>query len=134
MSRFPLRPIVAPVKRRHTQLGPADVRLLDDWGKALRSTFPTAFGAYHVGSSMIRKDYRDIDVRIIMPDDDFAALAAVVAPRRLNLMLTLWGQRVTGLPVDCQVQPQTLANEQYPGREHPRNPLGVRDAAGIEGA
>ena len=119
---------------RHTQLGPADVRLLDDWGEALRETFPTAYGAYLCGSAMKRSDYRDIDVRIIMPDDEYEALAGVVKPRRLNLMLTLWGQRVTGLPVDCQVQPVTFANDTYPGPDHPRRPLGRSDTNGIEGA
>lgn len=115
-------------------LGPAEVRLLDDWGNALRQAFPTAFGAYHVGSSMKSADWRDIDVRIILPDTDYISLAAVVKPRRLNLMLTIWGQRVTGLPIDCQLQPQSFANDNYPSAEHPRNPLGRRDAEGIEGA
>ena len=139
MSRYPLRPVTAPAKRRSTYLGPADVRLLDDWGKALRQTFPTAFGAYLVGSAMTRADYRDIDVRIIMPDADHKALGEFLNYRRLNLMLTLWGQRVTGLPIDCQVQSQTLANTKYPMSaddklHHPRNPLGLRDSDGIEGA
>lgn len=133
MTRYPMRPITKG-RRRHTMLGPADVRLLDDWGKALRNAFPQAFGAYLVGSAMTRVDPRDIDVRIILPDDVFASLAAAIQPRRLNLMLTLWGRQVTGLPIDCQVQPQELANRLYPSAQHPRNPLGLRDTDGIEGA
>lgn len=123
---------IATKRRRHTFLGPAEVRLLDDWGKALRQTFPDALGAYLVGSAMTRADYRDIDVRIIMHDKDHAKLAASINVRRLHLMLTLWGRQVTGLNIDCQTQSMTLANSQYGGQ--PRNPLGVRDADGVEGA
>lgn len=117
---------------RNIALDIAAVRLLDDWGKALRSAFPTAFGPYHVGSSFKGAGtWRDVDVRIILPDPDFDCLAAIIRPRRLNLMLTLWGRQVTGLPVDCQVQAQSWANEKYP---HPRNPLGLRGDTGDEGA
>lgn len=117
---------------RRIQLDPANVRLLDDWGKALRSTFNGEI-AYHVGSSF-RGDgsYRDVDVRIILPNDKYEAIAAVMKPRRLNLMLTLWGRQVTGLLIDCQVQPLSFANDVY-GKE-PRNPLGLRMDDGIEGA
>lgn len=134
MTRYPMHPIVAPKKNRHTQLGPAEVRLLDDWGNALRQTFPNAVGIMHVGSSMTRPDYRDIDVRVILHDADHKALGQGINYRRLNLMLTLWGRRVTGLPIDCQVQSMKLANSLYPSSEHPRNPLGLRDANGEEGA
>lgn len=134
MSRFPMRPTAPPANRRHTQLGPAEVRLLDDWGVALISAFPNAVGVFLVGSSMIRKDWRDIDVRIMLHDQEFNAITAVMRPRRLNLMLTLWGRQVTGLPIDCQVQAMTWANAQYPWPKHPRNALGFRDDEGTEGA
>lgn len=130
--RLPRRPL--PEKKRHTYLGPAHVRLLDDWGKALRTAFPDAFGAYLVGSALTRPNYRDIDVRIILPDTTFDHLEAAMKPRRLNLMLTLWGQQVTGLNIDCQVQRQSFSQATYPLREHPRNPLGLRDVEGDEGA
>ncbi len=133
MGRLPMRPITS-TKRRATQLGPSEMRLLDDWGNAVRSAFPDAFGVFLVGSSLVRKDWRDIDVRVILRDTDFDALTAVMRPRRLNLMLTLWGGRVTGLPIDCQVQAMTWANKLYPSSEHPRNSLGVRDCEGVEGA
>lgn len=32
------------------------------------------FGCYHVGSSLDRRDYRDVDVRYIMSDEKFSAL------------------------------------------------------------
>lgn len=134
MNRLPYRPIPDRKTTRHTQLGPADVRLLDDWGEAIHSAFPEAIGVYLVGSSMVRKDWRDIDVRIVLRDADFTALSGVIRPRRLNLMLTLWGRQVTGLPIDCQVQAMSWANERYPTPKHPRNPLGGRTSEGVEGA
>ena len=115
-------------------LSPADTRLLDDWGKALNDTFRKSVGIMHVGSSLTITDWRDIDVRIIMRDKDFARLKKSITVRRLNLMLTLWGQRVTGLPIDCQVQSMELANNKYPWPEHRRNPIGLRDSDGDEGA
>lgn len=83
---------------------------------------------------MVRPDWRDIDVRIMLRNDDFATLATVIKPRRLNLMLTLWGRQVTGLPIDCQIQSAATANDRYPTDKHPRNMLGMRDSEGEEGA
>lgn len=120
-------------RMRATQLGPAEVRLLDDWAKALREMFPDALGVLHVGSSLTRADWRDIDVRVVLPDSNFETLRLVMRPRRLNLALTLWGQRVTGLPIDCQIQPLAKSSE-YPHVQCPVRPLGCRDSEGVEGA
>ena len=120
-------------RTRSVNLDPASLRLLDDWGAAVRSSFPSSFGPFHVGSSFRGGDgtWRDVDVRVILNDADYNALAAVMKPKRLNLMLTLCGRQVTGLPIDCQVQAQSWANERYP---HPRSALGLRDDNGDEGA
>ncbi len=92
------------------------------------------FGCYLVGSAMERPDWRDIDVRFIMSDEEFDAefpgtrengngswefdpkwiLLTVAISERLS--------KVTGLPVDFQFQPQTHANERHKGR---RNALGL---------
>ena len=77
---------------------------------------------YHVGSSLTSKDWRDVDVRLILPDDEFTArfgdnhnpgtnrkLAAV------TLAFATLGETMTGLPIDFQIQPQTWANEHYDG-------------------
>lgn len=82
---------------------------------------------YHVGSSLDRKDWRDVDVRLILPDDEFRdrfgdnqstttnpALAAV------TLAFAALGKQMTGLPIDFQIQPQTWANEHHKG---PRSAL-----------
>lgn len=97
-------------------------RLIEDWGRTLRRMFHGVM-PYQVGSSTQHGGYRDVDVRIIMADDAHARLAAIVAIPRLNVTLSLWGQQVTGLPIDCQVQQMTAANEQY--HAHRRNPLGL---------
>lgn len=82
---------------------------------------------YHVGSSLDRKDWRDVDVRLILPDDEFEALfgtnRSAGTNRRLSavtLAFSALGKEMTGLPVDFQIQPETHANEKYPG---PRSAL-----------
>lgn len=94
-----------------------------------------AFGYnfYLVGSSIQRRDYRDVDVRCILPDERYAELfgdlhnAAVSA--RLSVMnaaFSLWLSKQSGLPIDFQFQQQTHANAANPKGEVPgRHPLGI---------
>ena len=77
---------------------------------------------YHVGSSLKSKDWRDVDVRLILPDDEFAErfgleLFAEVNPKlaAVTLAFCALGQQMTGLPIDFQIQQQTHANEKYGG-------------------
>lgn len=79
--------------------------------------------AYHVGSSLDRKDWRDVDVRLILPDDEFDAMFGDrirnVANKKLaaiTLAFSALGTQMTGLPIDFQIQPQSWANEKYPGK------------------
>ena len=94
------------------------------------------FGCYLVGSAMERADWRDIDVRLIMPDSEFLALFPDVElaahnwefdPRWLLMTVSISEhlKKVTGLPVDFQFQPQTHANARHKG---PRSALGLRFA------
>lgn len=83
--------------------------------------------AYHVGSSLERKDWRDIDVRLILPDDEFAArfgtnLNALGNTKlaAITLAFSALGRDMTGLPIDFQIQQQTHANATYSG---PRSAL-----------
>ncbi len=82
---------------------------------------------YHVGSSLDSKTWRDVDVRLILPDAAFAARYGTNPSsgtnRRLaaiTLAFSALGKEMTGLPIDFQIQPQTWANEKYPG---PRSAL-----------
>jgi hypothetical protein len=75
---------------------------------------------YQVGSSIHTKEWRDVDVRLILPDDEFSdrfgenpssdtntKLAAV------TLAFSALGAHMTGLPIDFQIQPQSWANRHY---------------------
>lgn len=102
------------------------------------------FGAYLVGSALERPDWRDIDVRFIMADEEFESEFPQTLHRDESgsilpdgsgtwehdpkwLLLTVaisdWLRKQTGLPVDFQFQPQTHANARHKGR---RNALGLR--------
>lgn len=92
------------------------------------------FGCYLVGSALDRPDWRDIDVRLIMADEEFAALFPDAGPvehhrwefdARWLLLTTAISDRLskaTGLPVDFQFQPQSHANTRHKKR---RSALGL---------
>ena len=93
-------------------------------------------GCYLVGSALERQDWRDIDVRYIMPDEQFAQMFPHCGaeghwesdPRWLLLIVSIsgWLCSATGLPIDFQIQPQTHANERHKGQ---RSALGLRIAS-----
>ncbi len=95
------------------------------------SSIADAYGewVFLVGSSLTKPDYRDVDVRLILPDEKFVELfpkgGGPLDPRWVltNLSLTMWLENRTQLPIDFQVQYMTMANEMYDGR---REPLGLR--------
>ena len=78
---------------------------------------------YLVGSCLERPDYRDVDVRCIIPDIEFNYLFPAsgdeeVFDARWSLLCTAisdWLKSVTGLPVDFQFQKRSLANERFTG-------------------
>lgn len=81
-------------------------------------------GLYLVGSSLERRDFRDVDVRCILDDADFDRrfpghhrggefLNAEWA--LLCAAISMWLSARSGLPVDFQFQRQTNANEEFPG-------------------
>ena len=86
---------------------------------------------YIVGSALERADWRDVDVRLILGDAEFAVLFPDAGqhwefdPRWLLLTVCISERlsKITGLPVDFQFQPQTHANERHPGR---RSAVGMR--------
>lgn len=80
---------------------------------------------YLVGSAGIggTGGYRDVDVRLILDEDEFAA----VCPTRerwelLCLAISAYLSERTGLPIDFQIQRTKEANERFSGS---RNPLGM---------
>lgn len=88
-----------------------------------------AFGSrpYLVGSVLKTKNYRDVDVRLILDDTEFTAMFGqhhnFLNPKlaAFTLAFSLLGREMTGLPIDFQIQSMTYANKAYPGR---REPLG----------
>ena len=107
----------------------SDVHILRSWGQELKLMFDGM--PYLVGSALQRPDYRDVDVRLMLDDDRYDALMATgVKLSRLNLAVSVWGQKVTGLPIDFQVQRVTDANAEFNG---PRDPIGI-DAQRLEQA
>ena len=84
---------------------------------------------YLVGSCLERRDYRDVDVRCMLGDAEFARLfPGSTTPThwhaRLNILnaaISEWLAARTGLPIDFQFQQSSDANAQFLG---PRSALG----------
>lgn len=126
-----------PCKRKPTVnigTGMPQLALLDHWGVMLQEVFGEV--AYHVGSSLYSKKWRDIDVRIVMEDDKYDALFGVCdrgeghrhtrSEPFWSAMMTafsLWGQKVTGLPIDFQIHRRSDVKQA--DWDKARNPLGI---------
>ena len=94
------------------------------------------YGCYVVGSALERPDWRDVDVRLILSDDEFRTVFPTAHIHTgswefdsrwllLNVAISGWLSAQTGLPIDFQIQPQTHANERHKG---PRNAVGLKMA------
>ena len=102
----------------------SDFERLEEWCQNVRRLFKRA--PYLVGSVTRRADYRDVDLRLILPDKSFdAEWGSVVRVRLMNRAISIWGQQETGLPIDFQIQRQTEANAEF--TDDVRNPMGTRD-------
>lgn len=107
--------------------GPGYVHL-NHFGSLIRDAYGHV--PYLVGSATRGKQWRDVDVRLILPDDEFDVMFGSQRPFGLGAQFCLLsaaisalGEKYTGLPIDFQFQPQTHANEQYP--QGFRQPLGI---------
>lgn len=112
---------------------------LERFGQVLHDFF--GHRAYQVGSSLKctldqAETWRDVDVRVILPDEEFDAFfGKLTRPRCQNLKwnacclaFAALGQDMTDLPIDFQIDRQTEANEDHPG---PRSALGINLTHGI---
>lgn len=105
--------------------------------EAFGQSIADAFGhcPYHVGSSATSKNWRDVDVRLILDDDRFHALFPGFAAANhidawwslLCAALSELGRARTGLPIDFQIQSMTEANEKYSGIRNPLFLIHARD-------
>lgn len=109
---------------------------LKQFGDDLRAAFGHV--AYHVGSSLMEKSgWRDVDVRLLLPDDEWAAMGfgdpdrvhRNAKWRALTLAWSCYGRELTGLPIDFQLQQQSHANAQYPRNRSALFTLTVREDA-----
>lgn len=106
--------------RRASYLSPPDFHRLDWAVRPIATAFDRP--VYLVGSVLRTADYRDVDLRLILNDDQAAIYPAPVR-LLLNIALSDLIARAAGLgrPVDFQIQSQAEADAE-PGD---RNPLGL---------
>lgn len=105
---------------RASYLSPPDFHRLDWAVRPVAAAFDRP--VYLVGSVLRTPDYRDIDLRLILHDDEATTYPDPVR-LLLNIALSDLIARSAGLPapIDFQIQPMTEANAE-PGD---RNPLGI---------
>lgn len=109
-------------RRRASSLGPTEMYLLNQWAAALKAAFGEV--AVLVGSVARAEPWRDVDVRMMLDTDRLNDLTSgeEAQLQALNVAFTLWGQHVTGLPIDFQFQDFDEANAEYDGE---RIPIGI---------
>lgn len=110
-------------------VGMPQLLVLNAWGSLVQDALGER--PYLVGSAATSKQWRDVDVRVMLDDDDFAAMfgepwaSAAWSPKwcAFCMAFAAWGREFTGLPIDFQIQPMSHANERHDG---PRIPLAFR--------
>lgn len=109
--------------KRANYLGAPEAFLLNEACRTLTDAFGPHL--YLVGSCLERRDYRDVDIRCILPDEEFDHLfpGAHDVNYGLNALwsvicssISLWLSKHTGLPIDFQIQRRTEANKKYDGQ------------------
>lgn len=129
-------PESAPEPRKKVSyIGAPTVFILDHACRQINEAYAYCDHAsiYLVGSSIQRPDWRDVDLRMMMSDDDFArefpdahdngAWEFDTKWMLLTSAISGYLSKITGLPIDFQFQPMTFANEHHKGRRHP---MGMR--------
>jgi hypothetical protein len=104
------------------------------WLREFGEYVHAAFGemAYHVGSSLRDKTgWRDVDVRVMLDDEAWAQQgygdpANPQQNAKWSATVMAWsafGAKLTGLPIDFQIQQRTHANAEYGRPGHDRSAL-----------
>ncbi len=97
--------------------------LLQEFGERVYQAF--GHMSYHVGSSLTEKiGWRDVDVRLILPDEEYERMELGDPDRphinrRWCSLVRAWstfGQVLTGLPIDFQIQQRSYANAKFSGK------------------
>ena len=95
---------------------------LNEFGALVRDAF--GWESYLVGSAAVGKVWRDVDVRLILPDDEWERWFGVfrkpmsLNPKWCSLVraYSALAKAMTGLPVDFQIQQRTDANATFPNQ------------------
>lgn len=119
-------------KRRTDQLTTTEMYNLDNACRLISRAFGDEC-PYLVGTAGFGEGpYRDVDVRLMLDADDFAAVCPTLA--RWELLCIAIGAYLserTGLPVDFQIQRADIANERFSGSRNPGGPQPARHGADV---
>lgn len=109
---------------RKSHLTTAQFAILNDACIPVTEAFDSP--PYLVGSATKTGEYRDVDLRLILTDEDFDHWFGGREMLWSLVCLTIGQYLVsrTGLPIDFQIQRMTEANEKHPTTH--RNPMGMR--------
>jgi len=116
--------------RKHDQLTTVQLYNLDAACRIISRAFKGG-PPYLVGSAGDGDGsgtYRDVDVRLMLDAEEFAAACPTLARwELLCLAIGAYLSERTGLPIDFQIQRADIANEKFSGPRNPvgRNPLGM---------
>ena len=94
----------------------------------LCATLVAAFGhnVYLVGSTLTKRDYRDVDIRVILDDAEYESLfgPGSEGDPQINAFWSLtcsaiseWLSKRSNLPIDFQIQSMTKANKEKGARQ-----------------
>lgn len=116
-------------KTRKSGLTTLELHLLEQACRPVWAGFGSgaAGSTYLVGTAQTGGKHRDVDVRTILPDEEFDRLFGAEdrnGKALWSLLCCAIGKMLadqTGLPIDYQIQRMTEANEKYQGN---RNPVG----------
>lgn len=116
-----------PRVRSASYLSPPDFHRLNWACIPVRAAIKSwgGYGVYLVGSVTERPDFRDIDLRIIVPDEQYSQICPTEAARLLlNIALSDLVAKSANLPwpIDLQFQ-STTESEEF--SEKTRNPMGM---------
>lgn len=99
----------------------------------LWDAFPETVGVFLVGSSLHRRDFRDVDIRLMLPKQPYEMLFpdAPANPQGhaawdlICVSISDLLARQCGLPIDFQIQEMDWANEKFTAEHHTRNAVGL---------
>lgn len=119
------KPSGNPAKDR-AGIGMPATLYLQDFGLVLFDAFGEM--AYHVGSSLTGATWRDVDVRVMLDKAEYAAMGLGDPKQQhenpkwvaMSMAFSLLGQKMTGLPIDFQIQETETANAEF---DSPRSAL-----------